>query len=266
MATFRWSDLSWSELEERRRENPVVLFPVGATEMHGLHLPLGNDYFNAQGFAERAAEKTSSLVLPVMPFGYSDFLRSFTGTISVRHETLSMLVEDVVRCVLGYGFDHILFVNPHIDNVAIIEGAARRVKADTGIVMALVNPTALAKTLAADIFDVPASKVGGHGGIIGTSVMMALKPELVNMSKAERGEMKQVWGMQAVSPSEVKFGKGNVHMFLEGGDVNDTGSWGEPQHATTEKAEIVGQRVTDYIADFINHFRTIDTRSKPRVF
>ena len=260
MASFRWADLSWSELGERKRDNPVILFPIGATEMHGHHLPLGNDFFNAVGFAERAAEKTGSLVLPAMPFGYSEFLRSFTGTISVRHETLSMLVEDVVRCVLGYGFDHILFVNPHIDNVSIIEGAARRVKADTGIVMALVNPTALAKTLAADLFDVPASKVGGHGGIIGTSVMLAFKPELVDMSRARPGELRQVWGMQAVSPSEVRFGKGTVHLFLEGGDVSNSGTWGEPHHVTPEKAEIVTQRVVDYIAEFIEHFKGINTR------
>lgn len=264
MARYRWSDLSWVEMEERKKENPVVLFPIGATEMHGLHLPLGSDYFNAQGFAERAAEKTDSLVLPVIPFGYSDFLRSFAGTVSISHQTLSRLVEEVARCVLAYGFDHILFVNPHIDNVGIIEEAARSVKAETGVVMALVNPTALAKTLAGDLFDVPGSKVGGHGGIIGTSVMLTLKPELVDLSKAHRSELKQVWGMQAVSPSEVKFGKANVHLFLEAGDVSDEGAWGEPQHVTQEKAEIVGQRVTDYIAEFINHFRSIDTRSNPQ--
>lgn len=261
MARHRWADLSWPELDERKAGNPVVLFPIGATEMHGLHLPLGNDFFNAQGFAERAAAKTDSLVLPVMPFGYSDFLRSFAGTISVRHETLSMLVEDVVRCVLGFGFDHILFVNPHIDNVGIIEAAARRVKSDTGIAMALANTTALAKTLGSDLFEVPGSKVGGHGGIIGTSVMLALKPELVDLTKARRGDLKQVWGMQAISPSEVKFGKGSVHLFLEAGDVSDDGTWGEPQHATPEKAEMVAQRVVDYLAEFITHFRTIVTRS-----
>ncbi len=264
MARYRWADLSWREMEGRRKENPVVLFPIGATEMHGHHLPLGNDFFNAEGFAERAAEKTNSLVLPVIPFGYSDFLRSFAGTISIRHATLSMLVEDVVRCVLGYGFDHILFVNPHIDNVPIIEEAARRVKADTGVVMALANPTALAKTLAGDLFDVPGNKVGGHGGIIGTSVMMVLKPDLVKLDQARRGELKQVWGMQAISPSEVKFGKANVHLFLEAGDVSDEGTWGEPQNVTPEKAQKVGQRVVDYIAEFINHFRTIDTRSVRR--
>lgn len=263
MARFRWSDLSWSELEERREDNPVILFPVGATEMHGHHLPLGSDYFNAEGCADRAAERTDSIVLPVISYGYSDFLRSFTGTISIRHETLSMLVEDVVRCVLGYGFDHILFVNPHIDNVSIIEGAARRVKADTGVTMALVNPTALAKTLGADLFDVPAARLGGHGGIIGTSVMLELKPELVDMSRARRGEMRQVWGMQAVSPSEVKFGKGSLHLFLEAGDVNDVGAWGEPQHVTPEKAAEVTGRVVNYIAEFVNHFRTIDTQSRP---
>jgi creatinine amidohydrolase len=264
MAKYRWSDLSWSELEERRTDNPVILFPIGATEMHGHHLPLGNDFFNAQGFSERAAERTGSLVLPVLPYGYSDFLRSFAGTISVRHQTISMLVEDVARCVLAYGFDHLAFVNPHIDNVPIIEEAARRVKADTGIVSSLLNTTAIAKAVGADLFDVPANKVGGHGGIIGTAVMMVLKPELVDMSKARPGEMKQVWGMQAVSPSEVKFGKANVHLFLEAGDVSDEGTWGEPQHVTPEKAEQLGQRVVDYMVDFINHFRTIDTRSKPR--
>ena len=44
--------LTWPDIEKRIKEVPVALVPVGATEQHGYHLPVGTDVFLAEKLAE----------------------------------------------------------------------------------------------------------------------------------------------------------------------------------------------------------------------
>lgn len=198
--------MSWKEFEAALARKPVVLFPVGATEMHGHHLPLGNDFLMAQGVAERVAEKTGAVVAPLMPFGCSDSLRSFPGTLSIRAESLSAVVQDVCDCLIGYGVERILFIGPHAGNRSPIESVGRRIRKQYGLITVSVDPTELAKTLSTDIYpDVPSNKFGGHGGLLGTTMMMALAPDAINWSLGTTGEMGKFEGLQARSSPDFKF-------------------------------------------------------------
>ena len=51
-------DMTWREVQERLREFPVVIVPIGSTEQHGYHLPIGTDVYLAEALAEKTAEKT----------------------------------------------------------------------------------------------------------------------------------------------------------------------------------------------------------------
>ena len=57
-------DMTWREVQERLREFPVVIVPIGSTEQHGYHLPIGTDVYLAEALAEKTAEKTGALVYP----------------------------------------------------------------------------------------------------------------------------------------------------------------------------------------------------------
>lgn len=54
-------DMTWREVQERLREFPVVIVPIGSTEQHGYHLPIGTDVYLAEALAEKTAEKTCIL-------------------------------------------------------------------------------------------------------------------------------------------------------------------------------------------------------------
>ena len=64
-------DMTWREVQERLREFPVVIVPIGSTEQHGYHLPIGTDVYLAEALAEKTAEKTGALVYPSIHLGYS---------------------------------------------------------------------------------------------------------------------------------------------------------------------------------------------------
>src|SRR5262245_65317566 len=104
MVKHRLAEMSWREVRAARRAQPVVLIPLGSTEQHGPVSPTG-DYMITDAIAGRVAERTGSLVAPVIPFGNSEYFRSFPGTISVRSETLAAVAEDVCTSLLDHGFE-----------------------------------------------------------------------------------------------------------------------------------------------------------------
>src|ERR687898_3220094 len=73
----RW--MTRDEVDEALRSFPVAILPLGATEQHGHHLPLGVDIMLAEGIARLVAGETGALLLPAVPFGYSWVWRVIPG-------------------------------------------------------------------------------------------------------------------------------------------------------------------------------------------
>src|SRR5207247_10210397 len=82
----------------------IVVLPVGATEEHGPHGPLGTDTFAAAIVAMKVAEKLGAVVAPARPYGMSEDQSDFRGTVSLRPSTLALVTREIcehfVRC--GY--------------------------------------------------------------------------------------------------------------------------------------------------------------------
>lgn len=255
-------EMSWKEVEAARERNPVILFPLGAVELHGFHVPVGFDYLSSAAVAEKAAGKTGSLVLPPIPYGYSVTLnRNFPGSFSVREETLAIMIEDVCRNVLDDGFDHILFVCAHAGNVGAMNRAARSIKNDRGIILARVDPTALAKNFAQELYGISPSQSGGHGGFISTSVMSYLMPDTIDLGRARSHRMaEQFRGFKVKSASEIEFKGKSVGMYLEACEISE-GAWGDPSQASPEKGQALFERVVDYVAAFVVEFQKFDVRA-----
>ena len=66
------ADISWPEFERRIAAGAVVFVPVGATEQHGRHLPLGVDAVIPSAICERLARFCGGLGnvqrVDVLPF------------------------------------------------------------------------------------------------------------------------------------------------------------------------------------------------------
>src|SRR5690625_862626 len=106
--------LTTEEAREFCAAGGVVVVPIGATEQHGPHLPLGTDFTMAHTVATKAAEQVDGvLVTPPIWTGFSPHHMQFTGTVSLRAETLMAVVRDVAESLWRHGFRRILFLNGH---------------------------------------------------------------------------------------------------------------------------------------------------------
>lgn len=106
-------DLTWEEVESYLERDRIALIPIGATEQHGPAGPLGVDAYVAITLAEDAAQRSNVLCTPPIWFGDSSHHAGFPGTISVRTETLMLLVRDVCRSLARHGFNRIVLINGH---------------------------------------------------------------------------------------------------------------------------------------------------------
>jgi creatinine amidohydrolase len=117
----RIADLTTDEARAAAaRGDAVVLVPVGSTEPHGPHLPLGTDVIISEEACERAvsllaAKGVPALVAPSVAYGVTDFAAGFTGAIGVPADVLTALLRAVVERFLADGFSHVCLVNNHLE-------------------------------------------------------------------------------------------------------------------------------------------------------
>ncbi|HEY6535475.1 MAG TPA: creatininase family protein [Candidatus Nitrosocosmicus sp.] len=72
-----WDELSWKDVEEITKNIKMVIFPIGACEQHGPHLPLGVDTIDCYEIAKRVSAKTGVPVIPPIIYGVSQSMANF---------------------------------------------------------------------------------------------------------------------------------------------------------------------------------------------
>lgn len=174
--------MSWQELDKaRKKAKGVAIVPVGSTEQHGYHLPLGTDTMVAMTLAEAAAELTNVVVTPPVWFGWSPHHMVLPGTVTIRPEVLTELLFDVFASLSQHGFNKIIAINGHrIVNISWMQIAAERAQRELGIKILLADPAWLSKEIIAKLGYGPV----GHAEEIETSHMLYRYTKLVHMEKA----------------------------------------------------------------------------------
>ena len=197
MESVFMADLSWAAFAQRMAERSPVFIPVGATEQHGRHLPLGVDAIIPTAICAEAARRCGGLVAPVLAYGNrsqprSGGGRSFPGTINISATTFSWLLRDIIAELYRHGARKLVIINGHYENVwPSIEGIELALDSigrgsDTGLRILRIDHWELvrAETLTRVFPDGYPGIELEHASVIETSMMMALRPELVDLSKA----------------------------------------------------------------------------------
>ncbi|HYI19278.1 MAG TPA: creatininase family protein, partial [Solirubrobacteraceae bacterium] len=190
LPTYNLGDLSPVDIRAYLDEKDVVMVPIASLEQHGPHLPLLTDTIQAEEITKRAAAKAKVLFTPTVWMGYSPQhmydAGAGTGTITIRPNLLLELWYDVGRSLIHHGFNKIVFVNNHGSNQKIIEPLLRRLRYDTGAMVAmsrLYGERYLA--LIDDIMENPPEETPGwHSSELETSQVMAHDESLVRMDRA----------------------------------------------------------------------------------
>ncbi len=257
--------LSFAEVAERLREpgQDLVLLPLGSTEKHGAHIPLGTDSYITMAAVVQAAEMADCLYAPLMPFGYSPHhmgrLHEGAGTITLQAETYRRVMHDVALSLIFHGFNRIIFVSHHGSNTKPIDEVLRYLRYRTGAFIAFYKtPTEREVQVLEGVLENPPEETPGwHSSELETSCVMAVHPALVSMERAvsDRPHAPR-WMGPAFSKIDgtgtVKFqGSENIWVPMEHHEYSDTAVIGNPFRANPEKGEEIFRRMARHLADFV---------------
>ncbi len=180
-----WTDLSVPEIAALDHARTIGILPVAAVEQHGPHLPLGTDTHIAEGYIARILPLLGDrpvLFLPVQSVGASAEHASFGGTLSLSPEAALAAWGQIAEGLDRAGVRRLVIMNTHGGNVPVIDLLSRRLRARHAM---------LAVTCSMHRFGYPEGLFateerthGIHGGEIETSLMLAFRPDLVDMAQA----------------------------------------------------------------------------------
>jgi creatinine amidohydrolase len=224
----RLADLAYPELEAVR-DDAVALLPLGATEPHGPHAPLGTDTLISVGICERAAAMLDGelpvLVLPELPYGVTRYAAAFAGAVTIGEETLRALVTEICQ-----GFERAILVNSHFEPEQV------RTLRETGLPLLDLTRRANAERLTEEF------RSGScHAGRYETSLVLADRPELVHAERMRSLEAKMV-------PMPAAIAAGQTDFLALGMDQAYCGS---PAEATAEEGERTFDTLTELLVELI---------------
>ncbi|MEB3351589.1 MAG: creatininase family protein [Cyanobacteriota bacterium] len=206
----RFDHLSAPEARHQaRRPGCTLVWPFGAIEQHGPHLPLATDGL----FAERILDAVLAELdpdgplwrLPLQSLGFSPEHGGFGGTLSLPAELILELVAAVGHSLAALGVRRLLLFNGHGGQIALLEVAARRLRAEAPGLAVL--PCFLWR--GADGLDAlipePERSQGLHAGLAETSLMLHQAPALVGVVPPADGLVAQAeappgWSLEGALP------------------------------------------------------------------
>jgi len=246
------TEMTSAEVAEALTRTETLLLPVGATEDHGAHLPLGTDAFEAREICRRAARRLAErdcpvVVGPTIPFGVSPFHMGFPGTVTLTSSTLILLIKEVAMSLYTHGFRNIALVHGHDGNLPQMMTAAQDLVSETEDLTVVVMNwiVELAKAYAAGLGR--SRKGESHGGEGETARLLVTHPELVDVEKGKAFYLKPEDLRKIQSPEHMKTGGGLFYPTRSYKALTPVGSIGDPSLATEE----TGQAGYDVIVDWI---------------
>ena len=258
-------EMTWFDVQEYLKTNDMVIIPLGSTEQHGPHLPLGTDFYEAFNMSKMISERTGVIVAPVVFAGYSVYHSGFPGTLSLQPETFEQVLFETVQMLMKYGFRRFMFFNYHGGNNVVQQNVVHRINHTTeAIAIAIGHGGPIQKSGEGEFFD-------WHAGKSETSIMLYLKPELVRMDRAQKPQihftpqmeelrelskknpdLEHVWSSLFGVPVETK--KGGASHELSS---NGVWSFSDPKSGTKELGQKKVEKMVDTAVKFIEAWKEV---------
>jgi creatinine amidohydrolase len=229
-----WSELTHANFHDAASKTQVAVMATGALEAHGMHLPLSTDNILPTYLAEKIANKTKALVLPTIPFGDSWVFNEFEGTISIAPEALSEFYISVMKGVFNHGFKYIVVLNGHGGNIPALTTAAKSATEKGQRAVVVVNWW---KDLAESARKLVEETPMGHAAEDETSEVLFVRPDLVDMSKAEAHRVETQYTIIS-------------GMYRE--ELLPSAMHGDPRKASGDKGRLIMEQAEEELIALIN--------------
>ena len=261
MTSRKLAELAGTAVSERLTEESIVVLPTGAIEHHGPHLPLATDALVAEAVATAAVERAAASgldvwQLPTLTYTKSDEHHWAPGTMWLRAETMLATLVDLGSAVAATPARKLVFLNGHGGNTALLQVANRELRRRFGL--STFSMPAGVQSAGTGLAGEPDELgFGIHAGYSETSVVLHLRPDLVDLSLAERNVPEHLAEFRHIGFN----GKPVAFGWLSD-DFGPSGVIGDPTGATAEAGARMFARGVDFAVECLTEIAAF---SVPRV-
>jgi creatinine amidohydrolase len=259
--------MTWAEADAAASAGAVAVLPFGTTEQHGPHLPLMVNYLIAGSIGRAAVERVvaaqpdqsappRAVLLHPVTYSFNEHHMDLPGTIAISAGTIIDYLVDIGRSLAHHGFARMVLLNGHGSNMPFMDIAARLITNQTPSICTGLAWWSLLDPQNHGGMETSAG-LDSHAGERETSLVLHLRPDLVDMSKAVRtiDEVQRSTSIMAARRSPVFFQEWWSHNSL-------TGVQGDATLATAEKGRQLFDASVRSFAAFIDEFSQREVRPR----
>ena len=227
--------LSWDEVARRIDRGAAAILPIGAAaKQHGFHLPMDTDRIQAELLAVRLADRIDALIWPAVNYGYYPAFIEYAGSVSLSAGTFEAMIAEIAAAIIGYGCRALFVLDTGISTRVSVDRALVRLDGGKVLHLRIHEGPRYRRAVAA----LAKQGHGSHADELETSLMLALAPQRVDMSRAEASPAVKHEMPGALTPSQVS-----------SPNYSRSGSYGDPTLATPAKGEILLAAMVDDLAE-----------------
>lgn len=246
MKTYRMEDMNWVDIKEAINNGfKTVIIGVGSTEQHGPHLPTKTDALIADYMVNLIAKNLmNALQAQTIRVGCSDHHLPFPGTISLKKNTLKLIIHDYIESLKRHGFENIIFIPTHGGNFNPIKEAIEEAQNESSSVKILAFTDLMSfvdeQNKVAASLNITAEEAGAHAGEVETSEMLAIAENLVNRKRFQQGYMGVL-------------GEEEVEMLFKNGmpSLTKIGVIGDPSKSSKKHGKIYLEKIVEFLTNEI---------------
>jgi creatinine amidohydrolase len=230
---------TWEEAKEMFVKTKLAIIPIGAIECHGPHNPMGIECFIVEELAKRLSKRVDAIITPMIPVSYSRAWNEFPGTLWVSPATLKAYLGEICNSLVENGIRFIFFLNGHGPNVPTVE------EINQDLTSKLCSQIDLWRFIGSVSGDLGESEIPlGHSGELATSVMIALRQDLVRRDKMRIESPKKTLGNDFRS----------IVQYYPSSSSTPSAFVGDPSKATREKGQEILTRSVDRLEKFLKQW------------
>jgi len=238
------------EITEALKQVDTVVIPLGTVEQHGPHLPVGTDAIIPITVAKRLAERIKVLVAPPVYYGNSLSMSDMKGVFTITPDSLANLLLDLCRSFAKQGFKKIVFLNGHGGNEQVLSFIGQKARIETGALIVRIDWWHI---IDEDILKICESAVA-HADEGETSMMLACRPDIVNMKKATKDDTSEKLTKTLMGGKS----KNVPPVFVPFTKWSKTGLIGDATKASKAKGEKIMKAVVDKIVHFLKQLDKLE--------
>ena len=204
-----FENLHWPEVGEIAKDKrSTVIWPFGAIEQHGPHLPLATDSIFVNEIICEVLKlfpsNTPLIKLPTQQIGFSPEHKSFNGTISLSANLITSMIKEVGIQLYEMGFKRLILINAHGGQISLLNTAARELRSCAPNLS--IFPCFLWSGVEglSDLLSKKEIESGLHASLAETSLMLALKPQLVGSQRPNEVYERNIpegWSLEGNAPT-----------------------------------------------------------------